>query len=132
MADVSTPPAAPPLKRSREDRVFAGVCGGIGNHLGVDPVWLRIAFVAMTLGGGAGVILYVLAILVIPEVGHDEVEYRHEPRKNVNGTLVIGGALVVVGVIALASQVMPWIDDLIWPAVLITLGLGLVWRAVHD
>ena len=132
MPDITTPPVAPTLKRSREDRVLAGVCGGLGNYLGIDPVWLRIAFVAMSIGGGAGIILYILAVLVIPEVPHGEVEYRHAPRQNVNGTLFVGGALVVVGVIALASQLMPWLEDLMWPAVLIVLGAGLVWRAIRD
>lgn len=56
-----------PLRRSRDDKVLAGVCGGLGKYLGVDPVWLRIAFVALALGGGSGLLLYFIAVLAIPE-----------------------------------------------------------------
>ncbi len=57
-----------PLRRSREDRVFAGVCGGLGEYLHVDPVFVRLAwalFTVFTLGTLGG-ILYLVAALVIP------------------------------------------------------------------
>ncbi|HZD79229.1 MAG TPA: PspC domain-containing protein, partial [Actinomycetota bacterium] len=64
---MSVPPPPPPpppsrqptrsLRRSRSDRVIAGVCGGIGWYLGVDPVLIRIAFVVLTVAGGSGVLL---------------------------------------------------------------------------
>jgi phage shock protein C len=56
------PPPPPPdggqrvVRRSRSERVVAGVCGGIGRYLGVDPVLLRIAFVILALANGLGVI----------------------------------------------------------------------------
>jgi len=42
------------VRRSRNDRVFGGVCGGLGRNFGVDPVLLRIAAVALALSGGLG------------------------------------------------------------------------------
>lgn len=56
----------PRLFRSRTDRMLAGVSGGLGRHLGVDPVLLRIGFVLLALFGGAGLVAYVLAALLIP------------------------------------------------------------------
>lgn len=56
-----------PIRRKREDRVLAGVCSGLGDYLGIDPLWIRIAFVALSLGGGSGVLLYIIAVLAIPE-----------------------------------------------------------------
>lgn len=53
------------LRRSRRDRVVAGVCGGVGEYLGVDPVLLRLAAVALTLSGGAGVLTYVMDAVVV-------------------------------------------------------------------
>lgn len=54
------------LTRSSGDRVIAGVCGGIARYLGVDPTVVRIAAVVLTLFGGAGALLYVAALLLMP------------------------------------------------------------------
>ena len=51
----------PPLVRSRTDRKIAGVAGGLAAYLGVDPLWIRIAFVLISIPGGLGVLLYLLA-----------------------------------------------------------------------
>jgi len=55
------------LYRSEEDRLIAGVCGGLGEHFGIDPVIIRILMVILVLAGGpTGVILYALFWLLIP------------------------------------------------------------------
>lgn len=68
-----TPPAAPPpirrLRRSRTDRIGAGVSGGLGEYFGVDPVLFRVLFATAAFFGGAGVLAYLLAWLAIPEQG---------------------------------------------------------------
>jgi phage shock protein PspC (stress-responsive transcriptional regulator) len=55
------------LTRSSDDRVLAGVAGGLGAWLGVDPRALRVAFVVLTVFGGAGLLLYLIAWLAIPD-----------------------------------------------------------------
>ena len=55
------------LYRSKKNRVLAGVCGGIGEYLDVDPVIIRIIWVFLALGYGTGVLLYILAWLIVPE-----------------------------------------------------------------
>lgn len=56
------------LRRSRSDRMVAGVCGGIAEMLGVDAPIVRILLVAATLlGFGAGAVLYLVAWMVVPE-----------------------------------------------------------------
>jgi len=57
------------VRRSRSERVIAGVCGGIGRYLGVDPMLLRIAFIVLALANGLGVIAYVVAWVAIPRSG---------------------------------------------------------------
>jgi phage shock protein PspC (stress-responsive transcriptional regulator) len=47
--------------------MVAGVCAGIAEHLGIDPTVVRIGAIALTLVGGAGVIAYLIAWLVVPE-----------------------------------------------------------------
>lgn len=55
------------LTRSRTARVIAGVCGGLGEYFNIDPVIFRIAFVVLTLGGGFGVVLYLIMWVAVPE-----------------------------------------------------------------
>ncbi len=57
------------LYRSRENRVFAGVCGGLGEYMGVDPVVLRVIWTLIVIFTGIfpGVLVYILAIFIIPQ-----------------------------------------------------------------
>ncbi|HEV8560307.1 MAG TPA: PspC domain-containing protein [Actinophytocola sp.] len=56
------------LRRSRSDRMVAGVCGGIAKHFGVDAALVRILLVAATiLGIGTGAVLYLACWLIVPE-----------------------------------------------------------------
>ncbi|MBI3240699.1 MAG: PspC domain-containing protein [Chloroflexi bacterium] len=55
------------LRRSRRDRVFLGVCGGLGEFFGVSSFWFRLAFlIAFIPGGVPGFSLYLLLWLIIP------------------------------------------------------------------
>src|SRR5215218_10356975 len=71
---TETPPAAaqaPPrrLYRSRGDRVIGGVCGGIAKYFNVDPVLVRVGAVALVFLGGAGLLAYLAAVLLVPNEG---------------------------------------------------------------
>ena len=57
------------LIRPREGRMVAGVCAGLGEYFGVDANLIRVAFAALTIFGGAGVLMYVVAWAVVPEEG---------------------------------------------------------------
>jgi phage shock protein PspC (stress-responsive transcriptional regulator) len=65
-------PARPELRRSTDDRMLAGVAGGLARYLDVDATLVRIAFVVLTVIGGAGVPLYLASWLLIPEDGADQ------------------------------------------------------------
>jgi len=54
------------LHLSRSDRKIAGVCGGLGEWLDIDPVFLRVAFILLALVGGLGIAVYVLMWLFLP------------------------------------------------------------------
>lgn len=64
------------LYRSRTNKTFAGIFGGLGEYFGIDPVILRVAYLIITIFtlGLLGVIAYLLMILVIP-YNPDEPEY---------------------------------------------------------
>jgi phage shock protein PspC (stress-responsive transcriptional regulator) len=59
------------LRRRSSERVIGGVAGGLGDYFNVDPLLLRIAFVGLMIFGGAGLVLYVVAWLLIPVEGQD-------------------------------------------------------------
>ncbi|MDP9251118.1 MAG: PspC domain-containing protein [Chloroflexota bacterium] len=59
------------LRRRSSERVIGGVAGGVGDYFNVDPLLLRIAFVGLMIFGGAGLVLYVVAWLLIPVEGQD-------------------------------------------------------------
>ena len=55
------------LRRSRRNRMIAGICGGLGEFFGVDPFWFRLGFlIALIPGGVPGILAYLILWLVIP------------------------------------------------------------------
>ncbi|WP_017595772.1 PspC domain-containing protein [Nocardiopsis potens] len=57
------------LQRSRTNRMLTGVCGGVGEFIGVDANLVRLAFAVLTLFGFSGVLVYIIAWVVMPEEG---------------------------------------------------------------
>ena len=56
------------LRRSRSDRVVAGVCGGLAEFFGISAFWFRLAFLlALIPGGVPGLLPYLLLWLIIPK-----------------------------------------------------------------
>ena len=55
------------LYRSQSDRWLAGVCGGLGVYLGIDPTILRVLFVLLTVFVGGGILVYILLWIFIPQ-----------------------------------------------------------------
>ena len=62
-------PAVKRLERSRSDRMLAGVCGGLASYFEIHPAFYRVGFVVLTLLGGAGILIYLAAALVMPDEG---------------------------------------------------------------
>jgi phage shock protein PspC (stress-responsive transcriptional regulator) len=54
------------LSKSRSDRMIDGVCGGIARYFDIDSTLVRITFVLLTFLGGAGAILYIVAMIIMP------------------------------------------------------------------
>ena len=110
MTTTDTPtPSIKELHRSREDRILAGVAGGLGRYFDLSPTFFRIAFVILTLVGGAGILIYVAASLVIPDEGRtdsiaSEALRRHRDRP----WLLAGVALVAIAVVSLVAQADFW------------------------
>jgi phage shock protein C len=56
------------LYRSRKDRILGGVCGGLGDHIDVDPTIIRVVWAVVSLLTiGTGLLAYIIAWILIPE-----------------------------------------------------------------
>ena len=56
------------LYRSNTDKMIAGVCGGIGEYFNIDSTLVRLAWAIFCCFGGAGIIAYILAAVIIPRI----------------------------------------------------------------
>ena len=128
MSDSTPPPAqsspqqdqpAPPyqpapvrtLRRSENDRVVAGLAGGMGEYFGVDPVIFRVLFATTAFFGGAGILAYLIAWAVIPERSQatapiDRFVAGMRRRRVPVWVAAVGGVLAVW--IVLSSWWVPW------------------------
>src|SRR3954465_11377082 len=144
-APAGPPPAPPPddggprvtrdeikqLGRIRRtvgpDRKVAGVAGGLGRHLDIDPVLLRVAFVVLVFFGGAGLIVYGACWLLVPEDGSPRAPLGLDDR---NRGIALVGAGILASVVLLSgtfgNDFFPWPVAVV--GVLVFLVLGLVDR----
>jgi phage shock protein C len=122
------PPEQPQrvLRRSSDDRIIGGVCGGLARYLGVDAVAVRLGFVVLTIAGGGGILLYLVAWLLIPEQkpGEDIGPPAHARIEGI--WLYVGVGLIALGSILLVDQLFPWFDRVIGPIVLVAIGVGIL------
>ena len=136
MEPMATSPAAPPdakarrpLRRDRQDRLVGGVCAGVARKLGVDPLVVRVAFVAAALAGGLGIALYALGWLAIP-AGERAEGAAARPRTGRGSVEVaLGVGFLLLSVLLGFREIGVWFSDaLVWPLVLVASGGALLWR----
>lgn len=87
------------LRRSTTDRKIAGVAGGLGRHLDIDPLLLRVALVVLVFFGGAGLLIYGACWLLVPEDDGTEATITLDERNRTVALVIVGGlaALALVG-----------------------------------
>jgi phage shock protein PspC (stress-responsive transcriptional regulator) len=100
--NITDSPTVRRLERSSSDRMLAGVCGGLGRYFELNPTVFRVGFVVLTLLGGAGVLVYLAAALVMPGEGRDRslaeqvLAERKERPWPLIGLAIVGVALIVL------------------------------------
>ncbi len=112
------------LTRSADDRVLAGVAGGVGHHLGVDPTVVRLALVVLTLANGLGIALYLAGAALLPADTGTARSVGRPP----SGERTVGLGLLALGALLLFGQaglLLP--AGVVWAAALSAIGFGLVW-----
>src|SRR4051794_41482712 len=121
--------AAPVLRRDPAHGVLGGVCAGLARQLGVDPLVVRVAFVAASFAGGLGLALYALAWGLLPADEGTAVlgRARLARRGALEGGLGVG--LLVLGALLAFRALGIWSSDaVVWPIVLVAAGGALLWR----
>jgi phage shock protein C len=116
--------------------MIAGVCGGLGNYLGIDPTIIRLVFVFLAFYHFLGVWVYLVMVVLLPQAPANQDE-MHSPGalgEKTESTKVIGGGLVILGLLALVSMLeIPLFDwmrlDNLWPVLIVLLGALLLARA---
>jgi phage shock protein C len=140
------------LYRSRKDKVFGGVAGGIARSLNADPAIVRLIFALLIIFGGGGILLYIILWIAIPEepfeyfqastasgepkpeqeAGQTYTPYsapNYPPRKN-NGALIAGLVLIGVGALFLIDRVLPNVHFRdFWPILIVIAGLALIFSS---
>jgi signal transduction histidine kinase len=122
------------LRRDPEHGLVAGVCSGLGRHLDIDPLLLRIAFGAMTLASGVGLVAYLLAWLLVPAdqpAGETRTSASADTGRTGRAALEVAAGvafLLVAVLLAFRELGLPFSDVLTWPLVLVAAGGALIWR----
>ncbi len=142
------------IYKSKENRVIAGVAGGIAEYFDIDPVIVRLIFVLFTVFPPyAGLILYIIAAIIMPDrknANHKQAKIEdkiksvaddfkesaqnvaEKVRENVKderqkNQALLGLVLIVLGLLFLLNQFNPWISlSRVWPLLLVVLGIVII------
>ena len=108
--------------RSSDDRVIGGVCAGVAQAIGLDPILIRIAMIVLAFSG-PGLPIYALAWLAMPEGMPEDGRERSpvEFRRGVGLILIVLGSVLSLRELGLTPP-----DQVIWPVLLVGAGVGLV------
>jgi phage shock protein C len=143
------------LYRSRTERVFAGVSGGLAEHLDTDVTLIRLLFVVLAFVGGAGIIAYIVLWIITPEKPIDYSQFQNSvnmetnetfnaepqgsqekpktnpymyppPKPKKRGSLIGGLVLVTLGTMFLIDEFTSLSFGDLWPVILVVIGVGLL------
>lgn len=129
-APAAGPAPAPRLYRSGEARVVAGVTGGLAEHLSVPVLYVRLAFIALTAAGGAGILAYALFWVFAPQNPYGSESPRDRAR---NLTVLLAlGALTLGTVLLLAALGVGLDPGVTVPLVTVGVGVVILWRQADD
>lgn len=122
---------APPrlrLTRRSEHRLLAGVCSGLADHLELDPLIIRLAFVILTAASGIGILVYLVFWIMVPAAPPAPGQgARPDSRTRDWSQLIAFGALALGGVLLLdLIGALP--DPIAWPIILGVLGAAILWQ----
>lgn len=141
------------LMRSNSDKMIAGVCGGIAGYLGVDSIFVRLAFLVLFFASGIGLLIYLILMFIMPsetrrrsesvkilqenldEYGHDINSNVRKIRAHPQGPAIAAGLLIILGFYLLLGNFgwLAWIGSgIFWSIILVGLGIYLMVRSKRE
>lgn len=126
-------PGLPVLRRS-DDRILTGLAAGIGRVLEIDPVFVRAAFVTLSLAGGVGILAYLAGWVLTLDDPDPHAEAVLRDKLAVRGNrrrLALG--MIFLGFLLLLRSIDLWFgDSLVWPAAMASFGFALTWSLIDQ
>jgi len=128
------------LYRSRIDRYAGGVCGGLAEYFNIDSMLVRVLFVISGLIGGLSILVYLAALVIVPEDARDISTTDLQQHKKPEGSLMWGAGLIVLGILLLLRETGIFsyfdFDDISWSSVwailLIVGGIALLFARTNE
>lgn len=128
--------------RSNTDQIIAGVCGGLAAYIGIDSVFIRLAFLVLLFASGIGLPLYLILWVIMPADGQTEDNNADVIKQNIEdiGNALsekvsdvgqpntVGFVLMGLGVFFLFSQFGLISSGMLWPLIIIGFGVYLLVR----
>lgn len=146
------------LTRSQTDKILGGVCAGLGDYLNIDPVFIRLFFIILTVIDGIGFWIYILLWLLMPATQEDESKFEINQfgerarqmssefseavsKPNPDVKKYLGAGLILMGLFFFAERIIQQFDlgwfswfnqDILQALLLLTAGIVLLVRAVKE
>ena len=125
--------AAAPLRRDPARGVLAGVAAGIARRVGIDPLIVRVGFIAASFAGGFGVGLYILGWALMPDEDGGRAPVERIAGRRETWLVVAGMVLLALAALLLLREWGIWFSDaVVWPVILAAAGGALIWRQSTD
>lgn len=127
------------LYRSRRNKIFAGVAGGLAEYFEIDPVFIRALFIVSVFGYGTGVLAYIVLWIIVPQevIELNMNEEKHEiplsERDKTDRKMFFGIVLIIIGGLFLLKNFVPFFDcHFIWPLFLIVIGGFILYKTISE
>jgi signal transduction histidine kinase len=121
--------AAAPLRRDPARGVLAGVAAGLARRIGVDPLIVRVGFIAASAAGGMGLALYLLGWALMPGEDGSRAPVERIAGRRETWLVVAGMVLLALAALLLLRKWGIWFSDaIVWPVILAAAGGALIWR----
>jgi len=134
------------LYRDTENKVFFGVASGIAKYFNVDPLIIRLIFVAIVFAGGLGILAYIICFLLMPkkyindnfqsaEIQEENsfTEHTNLPREKNNKSVILGATFIILGLFFLVEKFVPIFSfNNYYPLLMIAIGAAFLVQAFYS
>ncbi|MCT4508640.1 MAG: PspC domain-containing protein [Tepidibacter sp.] len=128
------------LYKSLDDRVLAGVCGGLAKYFDIDSTIVRVLWILGFFAGGLGIVAYIICAVIIPQESFSEYNknksksiYEYNKETHSKNKVLLGIILISIGVFSLIDEYLYWIDiERLWPIIFIIIGIYIIVKKQGD